>query len=452
MQNRNYLNFLILIVFLFFFSSSSAFAAVFYVAPAASGGSNSSPGTASQPWATLQYAANHVGPGDTVIVRDGNYSPFNFSSSGTSGSPIIFQAENKGAATIAGSISWNGRWASIHIEDDYITVDGFNISPAGVTGRLERGIRVSGSPSYTVRGIKILNNTVKKAGWVGITSSFAEGIIIEGNDVSGSKDQHGIYVANSADNPVIRNNIIYDNNQAGLHMNGDLSSGGDGVITNALVEGNIIYNNGTVGGGAINMDGVENSLIINNLLFNNHSHGITQFMIDASSPCKNNKIINNTIVMPSGSNHGIRIKNGSTGIYLRNNILINSGSEDSIAIDADSISGFDSDYNILTRIQDTDGNCCISLSKWQSNHPGQDVHSYTAPPLTDLFVNPVNNVNNADYSLKSSSIGIDNGTSVNEVKNDIEGTSRPQGSSQDIGAYEFKSGIQPPGNVTINKL
>ena len=42
-------------------------------------------------------------------------------------------------------------------------------------------------------------------------------------------------------------------------MNGDVSQGGDGIISGALVEENIIYDNGVGGGSGINCDGVQNS-------------------------------------------------------------------------------------------------------------------------------------------------------------------------------------------------
>ena len=41
--------------------------------------------------------------------------------------------------------------------------------------------------------------------------------------------------------------------------------GADGIISGALVENNVIYNNGLGGGSGINCDGVQNSVIRNNL-------------------------------------------------------------------------------------------------------------------------------------------------------------------------------------------
>ena len=44
-------------------------------------------------------------------------------------------------------------------------------------------------------------------------------------------------------------------------MNGDESQGGDGMISGALVERNVIYGNGVGGGSGINMDGVTDSVV-----------------------------------------------------------------------------------------------------------------------------------------------------------------------------------------------
>jgi Ca2+-binding RTX toxin-like protein len=71
-------------------------------------GSDSNSGSSSQPFLTLQKAADIVKPGDTVIVRDGVYSGASGSEllvithSGTADAPITFRAEHKGGAQLDG--------------------------------------------------------------------------------------------------------------------------------------------------------------------------------------------------------------------------------------------------------------------------------------------------------------------------------------------------------------
>jgi hypothetical protein len=74
-------------------------------------------------------------------------------------------------------------------------------------------------------------------------------------------------------------------------MNGDVSLGGDGIISNAQVFGNIIHGNGAAGGSGINCDGVVNSVIYNNLLYDNHASGISLYRIDGGAPSTGNKVL-----------------------------------------------------------------------------------------------------------------------------------------------------------------
>jgi len=55
-------------------------------------GNNSYGGDQNNPWKTLQYAADHADPGDTVIVEPGNYIGFYMDASGSVNNPIVFKA------------------------------------------------------------------------------------------------------------------------------------------------------------------------------------------------------------------------------------------------------------------------------------------------------------------------------------------------------------------------
>ena len=81
----------------------------------------------------------------------------------------------------------------------------------------------------------------------------------------------------------------------------------------ATVEANIIWNNGTAGASGINCDGVDDSLIANNLLYNNHASGISLYAIDGAHGSSNNMVYNNTIVMAPNSRFVINIPNDGGG-------------------------------------------------------------------------------------------------------------------------------------------
>src|SRR5690606_3035 len=122
-------------------------------------------------------------------------------------------------------------------------------------------------------------NTMDMNGSWGFLSGFSDDLLIENNEASRSQVEHGIYVSNSGDRPTIRGNRVWGNRANGIHMNGDASLGGDGIISGARVEKNVIHDNGTGGGSAINADGVQDSRFLNNVVYGNHAGGISLYRI-----------------------------------------------------------------------------------------------------------------------------------------------------------------------------
>jgi hypothetical protein len=399
----------------------------FYVS---NSGDNHADGSALAPWQTLQFAADQVAAGDTVIVKSGTYTGFYLETDGTAANPIRFSAEpntliNTRNATTPDGINLEG--------SDYIIIEGFR-----VVGMPRAGIRTVINNHVIIRN----NETDLNSRW-GIFSGHSYDLTIENNITSRSQIEHGIYVSNSGDRPIIRGNVVWGNRANGIHMNGDLSQGEDGIISGALVEGNIIYGNGGGGGSGINADGVQDSVFQNNLLYDNHASGISLYRIDGAQGSKNNRILNNTILMASDSRWAINIKDGSTGATVYNNILYNDHSwHGSISITADSMSQFNSDYNVvMSRFTPDDGDSVLDLTSWRST-TGQDTHSIIATPA-QLFVAP----GSADYHLSATSPAIDAGTSQLVPAVDLEGAARPAGSGWDIGAYESGAIIGGPNAV-----
>ncbi len=387
-------------------------------------GNNSNNGlTPQNAFATLQYAAYLVSAGDSVLVLEGNYVGFDIRANGTQSHPIVFKAiESNIVIDVRNTVTPDG----INIENaEWIVIDGFE-----VTDQPRAGIRIVLSDFVIIRNSNCHNNYR----W-GIFTGFTDDITIENNSCSYSEDEHGIYLSNSSDRAIIRNNHSFNNNGCGIHMNGDISMGGDGIISNAVVEGNIIHDNGYGGGSAINMDGVQDSKIFNNLIYNNHATGIAMYQIDGGDASKNNKVFNNTVIHPNDGRWAVLIVNGSTGNTLYNNILINNHSfRGSICLDEESKQGFVSDYNlVVNRLSDDDGNSNMTLSQWQSM--GYDLHSMIADPGIQIFVNYPNN----NFYLLQNAQAVDAGTNLvlPTVFEDLDNVTRPQGSGFDIGCYEF---------------
>jgi parallel beta helix pectate lyase-like protein/List-Bact-rpt repeat protein len=395
----------------------------FYVDPA---GNDAAAGSDTQPWRTLQKAANTVRAGDLVIVRAGHYAGLYLTTSGTATDPITFHGEPGAIVDTQNPTTQDG----INLEGaSYVIVEGFT-----VTGVPRAGIRSVVNHHVIIRG-----NTGDLNGRWGILTGFSDDILIENNVMSRSQAEHGIYVSNSGDRPVIRKNVVFGNRANGIHMNGDVSQGGDGIISGALVEDNTIFDNGLAGGSGINCDGVQSSVFRNNLLYNNHASGISLYQIDAAQPARDNQVLNNTIAMASDARWAINIQNASTGNVLRNNILFNQQSfRGSVAISPDSLPGFVSDTNVvMDRFSIDGGDTRIGLAAWRAA-TGQDQSSIIAAPAA-LFVNVAGN----DYHLSATSPARDAGVTLAAVADDLEGAPRPQGPASDIGAYEFPAATTP---------
>jgi hypothetical protein len=106
-------------------------AAVRYVSPT---GSDTGDGSAGHPWATIRHADSVVAPGDSVVVLDGTYNgDITLTSSGTSGRPITYVAQNKWKAKLVGNTSGAGT-AIIRVSGSHIIIKDFDITGTNANG------------------------------------------------------------------------------------------------------------------------------------------------------------------------------------------------------------------------------------------------------------------------------------------------------------------------------
>jgi hypothetical protein len=366
----------------------------------------------------------NIGPGDVILVQAGTYQGARIENSGLAAAGKTLRADT-GAHVILNAPGPKNKHTSIlEVENFSATVGYWTID----------GFEIANSPKYGVdvrvtQYITVQNCTVHNSALTGIFTAF-----------SYSNGEHGIYHSNSGDYPTITGNQVHHNHSAGIHMNGDKSQGGDGIISFAAVSKNMIWENGTGGGSGINCDGVDNSVFSNNLLYSNHASGISLYAIDGAHGSSGNKVYNNTIVMASDGRFAINIpkspagKKNPVGNHIVNNILYTyntSNVRGSELIFSASVSGFVSDYNVVVdRMSYDGGSSVVSLAVWRQK-TGQDVHSIVST-ATSLFVDPANN----NFRLKSGSPAINAGTVLPEVTDDLLGVSRPQGGLYDIGCYE----------------
>lgn len=395
-------------------------------------GNNNNDGTSPlRSFRSIQRACPILMAGDTLFVLGGHYQGFNHLdyNSGTSQKPIVYMALGDEVIIDTGFYRSNG----INIEgNDYIHIIGFRV----------KGMQREGIRAVHADYIKIHNNYCEGC-YRGIFTGYTDHIIITNNVCIRSHGEHGIYVSNNSDQITLLHNLCAYNNASGIQINPDLSSGEPGISYGVICAYNLIHENKRAAG--LNFQGINDALIYNNLIYNNHeASGITLFKGDASQGCRNVMVYHNTILVPSDGRWGIHIVEDAENIKLINNIVLNNHLwKGSIALDprSESQTKIVSNYNLLTnRFCPISDGCSESKENWSKL--GYDINSILEPSDRNLiFKNPTLNI----YELTGGSPAIDRGSdeSKNFITDDYFGVSRPQGMFPDIGAFEF----QVSGNV-----
>lgn len=412
--------------------SPATAAQTYHVSPS---GNDANNGTPAQPFRQIRKALTPVQPGDTILVADGSYLGFDaFDKVGASNAPITIHAPGTNAV-VTKTTDRNDNRDTIHIEDCvYLVVDGLRSF-----GGNRASLRIQGGHHITIRNCVFGNNTT----W-GLFTGFSDDLLIENNECFGSTNEHGIYVSNSGDRPTLRGNRCYSNRGGGIQLNADVNiQPGDGIITGALLENNVIYDNGRGGGGAFNLDGVQDSILRNNLLFSNHASGIIFFQIDGAEGPRGNQVYHNTVDMAADGRWALNFLQTTGTNVVRNNILVTRHSfRGGLRFgDATDVANTDSDYNIVTRIT-PDDNAVLTLAEWQAQ--GHEPHSISATHAA-VFADDLA----ANYFLRTNSPALNAAQSIAGLLNDLEGGVRPFGPASDIGCYEqspLRLALLTPGN------
>ena len=438
-------------------------AADYYVSGSA--GRDSNPGSAALPWQTLQSHVASLLPGDTLNILAGMYSGFIVGwdpdgthgvLSGTATQPIAIQAAPGTDGTMVVITTKNNKTQyAIDLEPGcgYIVLS--NLTVDGSSGGFAKypnrggGIKVAASPGCRIEECRVQNVDYG----FGILADNATNLMVRGNTIrntgahSNGNYGHGLYLSGSTTRAVVEGNTICSNAYIGIHINGDLSEGGLGLVTACNIMNNRIFSNGQ---NAINADGLQGSIIENNVIFNYQNFGICLYRIDAADGGKNNVIVNNTICSGTNAMTGaaLRFLDSSTGNAVFNNVLLSSAG-DAYRISGDSLPGLVSDFNIMdvgARIQSEEDGSEQSLAQWQAaNH---DVHSLMSLPDA-LFAE----FRASDFHLLKTALAIDTGTPSLEGYSspafDCSWAARPHGTGWDIGAYESGS---PAGSAVTQTL
>lgn len=358
-------------------------AATYYVA---TNGSNSNPGTSTKPWRTIAYAVKKMVPGDTTYVRGGTYQEgeIRFSRSGTSSAPIKLLSA-PGEFPIINFISKTSTHR-IYIRSTtssrigWITIEGFELRNG------YEGMKISNAHDLTIR-----RNWLHHNGH-GIYGNGTR-ILLDRNKInqngSSSIYDHGIYMHGTA--ITVINNLIYGNKCYGIQVNGT-------VAYNSSVHPGPEYVTSS------------NWVITNNTIAYNGCSGIVLWRYTPKLRAENNIFYENANAKSSTVSQGINfISVTGTGMVFRNNLAYASGSG-------------------ATKF--------LGTAAKQGTHYTQSGNIVNT--IKPAFVNaPATLPSSPNFALPSGSGAIDKGLVISTAKIAYNGTSRPKGSTYDVGAYEY---------------
>jgi len=426
-------------------------------------GDDSNPGTLSLPFATIQKAVNVSEAGDTINIMAGTYiEQVDLVNNGTSSNPITIQPYSTDSVTVNGSgmeyWEYKGiftgdnkshiRITDLEIEDSpcfgvyIVNSDSHNITIDNCTihdcGNSSIYIRRNGAPN--IFDVIIENNTCYNiCGY----PSGSSGSVQEGISLSGVDDfliQHN-YVyqcgrecidmkAGTSNGTCQLNTVNCTNsnpstNKIGIYVDSQSSL----TCSNITIDRNLVYGNKT--GIALACEGtsglVEDILIQNNIV--NVTDGKAFSIINYADPTYEDITIINNVFYSQNENAFFSNEDGSefTNFVIRNNILAVSNKYYVLKMEyfdldeciLDNNSFYDFGDTLHTEFQDGD------------NQYGDDAVT-TDPQFASL--------SSGQFWLNSTSPCIDNGSSVLAPSYDYNGTSRPVGTYDDIGAFETTSG------------
>jgi len=391
-------------------AAAPASAATYTVSPT---GNDSSNGL-SAPFLTVKRALSALRSGDTLLFRSGTYV-----AGGWVEVPNV-TLRGEGEVILDGSSSSSRDGLTVS-ETSGVTLEYLKFRNCK-----RKGLFVALTNGLTIRGCEFANNVGD-----GLLTGNCSDVLVE-NCVAANNGYHGLYLSQSGDRLRVLNNRSYGNPACGIQINAIQGSPvasnpeQDSLSKDVQVIGNTIYGCGSRGGAAIQLMGVRDSLIANNLVYGNLSGGLSMWDdgAGASYACKNDRIYHNTFLFAANQGrYGVLASTGCTGIEVANNIIA-AGAGPAF----DLSTSIRSNYNALSG----SGVTASSFSNWQASS-GNDLNSFVGVPALS-----------ADFHPVAGSTALDAGYSL--LLTDKDGAARPQGPNPDLGCYELAVGDTDPGD------
>jgi predicted glycoside hydrolase/deacetylase ChbG (UPF0249 family) len=378
----------------------------------------------SQVFTTVQAALDAAHGGDLVAVLPGRYAGFVMGPKDDAGDGryIHVKALGRPGDVTIDRPGADPDWMVLFQAAHHAILEGFNI--AGATGPglplvgPRAGIMLDGDfgrSGLLAHHIAIVGNFSHNHRKWGLHSTDTHTVLLQDNLFAFSAQEHSAYASDGSDDYVIRRNVFFGSNAGGLQCNIDTVSSfhevlkndafrdypaerpsrswaqglvrratelfgrdnfPDGRGTGFIIEDNVMNQNGKAGGGSLNLAGLQNSLIQNNLIYGNVNHGIAlwddgnpydeaqvepgpQSASEVEGPndlplwgCHSNRIRNNTVLLANKQRAALQFRNGSWGGRVRNNVLVNDGGP-ALQVFNTSVYRLDSTANVVGRVDDT---------------------------------------------------------------------------------------------------
>ncbi len=290
-------------------------------------GSDANPGTETQPFRTLTQGVSVLIPGDTLYILSGTYAESlidNIPAGISWSTPVTVAAAPGHTVTLKSDPGAN---FVLHFQgpQQYIVIDGLVLDATNVT---YDAVKITaGGGQGAAHHIRLIRCEVKYSHGQGVLvaeigADWNEFIDLNAHDNGATDLDHGLYISTShnlvekstvhhnagygvhvyngyvgqsADNNIVRNNQVYDNNQSQGYGAGILLASGDSNIAyNNLIWGSSHYVGLQIGFSA------SNPMAYNNTIYNNH------YGVDIGSSSSNAVIQNNIVYSSSASNYANR--------------------------------------------------------------------------------------------------------------------------------------------------
>ena len=408
---------------------------IYFVIPGATNANDTNPGTYAEPLKTLYRPPGQVVAGDIVYIKGGTFNtadprysgwdcvlclfPDN-DANGTADAPIAYVGY-PGDPPALGAPQPMRRGLFLDQVMAYYVFANLRFTHYGGTVELAgNGHRLVGNYSYDgvysnsgsigISGnsahYRIYGNRIRNTGQAGEKMN-GSGFYVQGfganadidfgwNQIEDQRGSRAIQVYGHVDNDWVDNLRIHDNLLIGSELNNIVLGGSDGATD---VLGTVyVYNNLIIGAGdpGLRVNDPNGTVSIqHNVLYNNGTPGF------------------------AGSHAQVYIERAGTGkITFQDNIVYAGPDQTYFLIEAAvGTAAINASHNLVYNA----GAC-----------PAWDADCVNADPL---FVN----LSSGDFRLPASSPAINAGVATT-ITRDYVGTSRPQGSGYDIGAYEYISG------------